>query len=330
MRPAPGPADGETAGPRITVLAGGLGGARLALALTEAGWAASATFITNVADDCRMGELPVCPDTDAVLYALAGLFDEVRGWGRRADVFPGPAPGEPAWFGVGAADRRHHQLRQAYLDRGMTLTGAVTALCRDLGIRATVLPVTDDPVRTRIRHDGRWVTFQEWLVRDHAPVPEQVDWAGLEGAVPAPGVLAAIGDADLVVLGSSSPVASLLPILGVAGVGEALRAARERTVALSPVVVNRPAVTEPARARARARAGLLACRGVQHTPDGVAGLLHPFAGRLAIDPVDAHYADRISRLGIEPLLAPVIGADPAERTDLMRVLRVVAAATAQA
>ena len=307
-------------GPRITVLAGGLGGARLALGLTEAGCASSTTFITNVADDWLVGRLSVCPDTDAVLYALAGLFDDERGWGRRGDVFPGPAPGEPAWFGVGTADRRHHLARLAHLDRGLPLSGAISALADGLGVEAAVLPVTDYPVRTVVQYGGHWVAFQEWLLRDGAPLPEHITWTGLDRARPAPGVLAAIVDADLVVLGSSSPVASLLPILGVAGVGEALRARRAWTIALSPVVMNRPVVVERDRHRARARAMLLTARGIPHTVAGLAGLLRPFAGRMVIDPVDAASAGPVARSGMEPLLAPVIGLDGPERSAQVRAL----------
>jgi LPPG:FO 2-phospho-L-lactate transferase len=314
--------------PRITVLAGGLGGARLALALTEAGWAGSATFVTTVADDWWVGELPVCPDTDAVLYALAGLFDEERGWGVRGDEFPGPGPGEPSWFGVGAADRRHHLARKRYLDAGAPLSGAVAALCRDLAVASTVLPVTDDPVRTRVRTGGRWVAFQEWLVRDHAPPVERVDWAGLDRARPAPGVLAAVRDADLVVLGSSSPVASLLPILGVPGVGRALRARRARTVALSPVAVDRSVRTERDRHRAAARAALLAAQGRAHTPEAVAELLSPFAGGFVLDPADAGRAGRVAGYGVVPVLAPVVGIDPGERAALVEVLGELAARAA--
>jgi LPPG:FO 2-phospho-L-lactate transferase len=304
----------------IVVLSGGLGGARLALALTEAGLANRCTFITNVADDWTVGDLPVCPDTDAVLYALSGRFDEQRGWGIRGDTFPGPRPGEPSWLGIGDADRAHHEARQALLGAGATLAEATFGLARSAGVAAAVVPVTNGPVRTRVRHGGRWLAFQEWLVRDRCPTPDAVAWSGLGRASAAPGVVDAIVKAEVVILGSSSPVASLAPILGLAGVRRALAARRGPTVALSPVVEGRPLVTDRDRHRAVARAALMACQGLAHTPGDYARWIGPLASHVVLDPADANWAPLVSHCGAEVVFGPVIGNDPDERRMLVDVV----------
>lgn len=306
--------------PRIVVLSGGLGGARLALAVTEAGVADDTIFVTNVADDWTVGALPVCPDTDAVLYALAGRFDEERGWGVRGDVFPGPAPGEPAWFGIGDLDRAHHERRAALLASGATFSEATAALAAAVGVTAIVTPVTDAPVRTEVRYGGRWTSFQEWLVRDHGPTVEDVRWAGLDRATTAPGVLEAIARADVVVLASSSPVASLAAILGVDGVRAALGRRPGPIVALSPVVVNRPPTNDRDRHRGAARAALLSAAGLDHTPAAVAGWLGGLITHFALDPVDDEWATAVAATGAVPVHAPVIGIDPDERAELLRTV----------
>jgi LPPG:FO 2-phospho-L-lactate transferase len=302
---------------RIVVLSGGLGGARLALALTEAGLADRCTFVTNVADDWTVGDLPVCPDTDAVLYALSGRFDDERGWGIRGDVFPGPRAGEPDWFGIGDADRAQHRARRSLLSAGVTVSQATASLAAAAGITARVMPVSDDEIRTRVRHGGRWVAFQEWLVRDRCPPPEDVRWVGIDRSTPAPGVVDAIAGAALVLIGSSSPVASLEPILGVAGVRQALSGRAGPTVALSSVVEGRPLSTDRDRHRARARSLLMALRGLDHTPGAVARWVAPLATHVAIDPGDAGWADAVRATGAEPVLAPVAGIDTGERRVLL-------------
>ncbi|MDY7106649.1 MAG: 2-phospho-L-lactate transferase CofD family protein [Actinomycetota bacterium] len=311
-------ADRPTDGPAsIVVLSGGLGGARMALALTEAGLADRSTFVTNVADDWTVGGLPVCPDTDAVLYALSGRFDEERGWGIRGDTFRGPRPGEPSWFGIGDLDRAHHEARRELLAAGASRAEATADLALRAGIGARVVPVTNDLVRTRVRHDRRWSGFQEWLVRDRCPAPDAVDWSGLGRAVAAPGVVEAIEDADLVVIGSSSPMASLAPILGVAGVRNALASRRGATVALSPVVLGRPLGSDRDRHRAAARAALMACRGLAHTPVDHARWIASVVSHVAVDASDVTWAPAIADLGVEVILAPVIGIDPDERRTLL-------------
>src|SRR5512147_1404085 len=130
--------------PLITALCGGLGGARLALALQAAGLESRTCFVTNVADDCEVGGLLVCPDTDAVLYALGGLFDDERGWGVRGDVFPACAEGADDWFHIGERDRRQHHARSALLASGLSLSAATAHLAKGLGVAARVLPASND------------------------------------------------------------------------------------------------------------------------------------------------------------------------------------------
>ncbi len=293
------------AAPTVTVLCGGLGGARVALALRRLGLDGVTTFVTNVADDATVDGLPVCPDTDAVLYALAGRFDEERGWGIRGDEFV-PAAGEAGWFHLGVADREHHRRRRALLDAGRSLSQATAGLAARAGVVARVVPATDAPVRTRVRSADGERAWQEWLVRDGArPVPTGVRYDGLGvgvgggggrgggGAVPAPGVLDALGAAGLVVVAPSSPVASVGPILALPGVVYALASRPEgaRAVAVSPVVARRAPTGERDRRRAHARAALLAAQGYGHDPVEVARWYAERApgvvGTLVVDPADA-------------------------------------------
>ena len=306
--------------PSLVVLCGGLGGARLALALQSAGAADETLFVTNVADDVEVGGLLVCPDTDAVIYALAGRFDEERGWGVRGDAFPGARPGEPPWFNLGKADRAHHERRRELLASGLTLGAATQVLAGDLRVRAAVRPATAQPVRTRVRTDTGWLGFQEWLVRERAQPPARdVVYAGIEAAKPDPDTLDALGDADLVVLAASSPVASLRPTLALRGVRRALTRRRRPTVAISPVT-GRPLVTDRDRRRSQARAALLAAVGVAHDPAAVAGLYRGLADRFLLDPADAHAARAVADLGLQPVVAPTVAETIWERARLADVL----------
>lgn len=302
---------------KIAAIAGGLGGARFALALQEAALDGATTIITNVADDWTVDGLLVCPDTDAVLYALSGRLDEERGWGIRGDVFPAPGTTSVPWFSLGEQDRAHHQRRRALLDSGLPLGEATRVLARDSGIAATLSPATDDPRPTVITTPDGPLAFQEWLVRERtAPHVLDVHWPG--GARPAPPVLPAIADADVVVLTSSSPVASLEPTLTLPGVRAALVARRDqgmRTVLVSPVVGSAPTLDRD-RHRHSARAALLAARGVEHEPVAVSRLYSDFLTDVVLDPADA---DRVHELGSELRvhLAPILAQDPASRRRLV-------------
>lgn len=293
-----------SAAPLITVLCGGLGGARLALALQAAGLEARTCFVTNVGDDCEHDGLLVCPDTDAVLYALAGVFDEARGWGVRGDVFPARRDG---WFHVGARDRRQHRARTARLAAGCSLTAATAALAARLGVRATVLPATDQPLRTHLHTPRGALAWQEWLVRERAAPPVlAVEYRGLEAARASDAVLAAVREAALLVIAASSPVASIGPLLALPGMVDAIRARRGPGVALSPVARRRPLRLARDRQRAHARAALLAARGIAHEPAAVARLYAGLVDAFVLDDADRADAGAVAALGLAPLVAPTI------------------------
>lgn len=298
------------------MVCGGLGGARLALGLQEAGLEGSTSFVTNVADDIVWDGALVCPDTDAVLYSLAGIFDHERGWGVRGDSFPPP---NGAWFAVGARDREHQLHRQALLEC-VSLSEATAILAEELGITATVIPATDATLRTVVHHGGRWTGFQQWLVRDHAPPADAVAYRGVESAAPAPGVLGAITESDLVVLASSSPVASIEPTLALPGVRDALRRRRGPTVAVSPIALRRPPGSERDRQRAVARQRLLAAVGVAATPVAVAGRYADFLDAFVLDPADAGDARDVPALGLRAEVAPITGETAGERAALVERL----------
>lgn len=313
---------------KITALCGGLGGARFALALAQEGLDGPTTLITNVADDWIVDGLPVCPDTDAVLYALSGRLDEERGWGIRGDEFPPTPSGAASWFNLGRQDRAHHVRRAELLAGCADLAEATAMLVREAGIAARVLPASVVPRGSVIVTDVGTSAFQEWLVRDHA-APSVVDvlWPG--PALPAPGVLAAVDEADVVVLTSSSPVASLEPTLELDGVRAALawRKAEGRPVVLiSPVVSSPPEVERDLR-RHHARAALLAARGVAHEPLAVVGYLADVVTHVVLDPADAGLVSALPA-GVAGSVAPIVAQDATSRSALIGACLSAAAAPA--
>jgi LPPG:FO 2-phospho-L-lactate transferase len=242
----------------ITILSGGIGGARFLQGLLHARDAgllpadAEVTVIANTADDWWIHGLKVCPDLDTVMYTLGDGIDVERGWGRREETWSAKdelaAYGvEPTWFGLGDRDIATHLVRTQMLEAGFPLSQVTAALCKRwlskvAGVR--LLPMSDDRVETHIAiadpstpSGSRVVHFQEYWVRLHAEVPaEQVIVVGQDTAKPAPGVLEAIAGADLVLLPPSNPVVSVGTILGVAGVRQALRETRAPVIGFSPIV----------------------------------------------------------------------------------------------
>jgi LPPG:FO 2-phospho-L-lactate transferase len=223
---------------RIAVLAGGLGGSRCVDALVRAAGSEAVTAIGNVGDDVEILGVHISPDLDTVLYTLAGLLDEERGWGVRDETYgalemAGALDAE-TWFTLGDRDIGLHLVRTRWLRAGIPLSDVTRRLAEALGVRTTILPATDDRLRTKIETDDGELDFQEWFVgRGHRDRVTGVRFDGAEAAGPASGVVEAIAAAELVVVAPSNPFVSISPILAVPGIREALTG--KRVAAVSPV-----------------------------------------------------------------------------------------------
>lgn len=298
-----------TTGP-VTVLAGGVGGARLAHGMDLAG--ADLTVVVNVADDVELHGLAISPDLDTVTYTLAGLADEERGWGVVGETYAALEAmgrlGEDTWFTLGDKDLATHVVRTARLRAGAPLSAVTAQLTAALGVRPRVVPVTDDRVATLVDTPAGRLGFQEYFVgRRHADDVVGLVYDGIEDARPAPGVVEAVRDADVVVVAPSNPFLSVEPVLAVAGVREALAGSRARRVAVSPIVGGR-AIKGPA-------AQMLASLGHEVSALGVARLYAGLVDLMVVDERDAHLAEDVAGLGMQVLVTDTVmgGAPGRER-----------------
>jgi len=254
--------------------------------------------VVNTADDDVFHGLHVSPDVDTAVYTLAGLADPVRGWGRRGDTFRCIGAleglGQPGWFRLGDLDLAMHVARTERLRAGWTLSRATATFARSLGVRATVLPMTNAAVRTWIHTSRGRLPFQEYLVRRGGrDAVRRIEIAGLRGARPAPGVLGAISKARVVILPPSNPLVSIHPILGVPGVRRALRRRSRLAIAISPIVGGR-AVRGPL-------VQMLRGLGRPASATGVATLYRGLADVFVLDERDRKEAGAIRNLGFEVL-----------------------------
>ena len=302
---------------RLTVLCGGLGGSRFVDALARAAGPESVTAIGNVGDDVEPLGLHVSPDLDTVLYTLAGLLDEDRGWGVRDETTSAlrmaEALGAETWFTLGDRDIGLHLVRTALLREGRPLSETFAYLADRIGVDVRLLPATDDRLRTFLETPEGELDFQTWFVRRrHADRVLGVRFDGAEAARPAPGVLDAVADADTVFLAPSNPFVSIGPILAVPGLREAVAARRERVAAVSPIVAGE-AVRGPL-------AGMLASLGHEPTAVGVARLYADVAGTFVLDEADAALAPDVEALGLRAVVAPVVMIDPEMREDVGRAV----------
>jgi LPPG:FO 2-phospho-L-lactate transferase len=226
--------------PEIVVLAGGTGGAKLLRGMVDAAEPERVSAIVNTGDDIEMYGAHVSPDPDLVSFWLADRIDE-RGWGLREDTFAVMDGlrelGAEVWFNLGDRDLAWCAERTRMISEGLTPTAALARLSAAIGVRARVLPMSDDPVRTWVRGSGGWRSFQEFMIRDRAAGPvEGLEYRGAEQARASEEVLAAIAAAGVIVIGPSNPLASIGPILAVPGIHDALVAADAPVVAVSPIV----------------------------------------------------------------------------------------------
>ena len=288
---------------RVTLLAGGTGGTKLAHGFALLGERAELTVIANVGDDVELHGLHISPDIDALLYTLGGLIDAERGWGVRGDTFTAHGMlaryGAPAWFTLGDADLATHVERTRRLRGGDRMTDVVAAMATPLGIGARILPATDDRYRTRLETDEGQLDFQDYFVRRRQePTVRGVILDGVEAARPTSEVLEAIARAELIVIGPSNPIVSIGPILELAGVREALNAAGAAKVAVSPIIGGR-ALKGPADR-------MLTSLGHESSALGVARLYAGLVDRFVVDTADAELVPAIGQLGMAVEVLPAI------------------------
>jgi LPPG:FO 2-phospho-L-lactate transferase len=299
----------------VVVLSGGVGGARFVRGVVDVADPATVTVIGNVGDDLEVLGMDVSPDLDSVVYALAGLNDEQRGWGRAGETWNALATvaelGGEAWFRLGDRDLGLHLVRTQALRAGIPLSTVTARITGALGIATALLPATDDRLRTWIATAAGEFTFQEWFVaRGHLDEVNGVRFDGAGTAAPAPGVLEAIAAADLLVIAPSNPYVSIAPILAVAAIREALERRDVPCVAVSPLIGGR-AVKGPAdRMLSRLAGGT--------SPRHVAGCYAGLVDTLVVDEADA---DDLGGLGdVRAVVTRTLMSGPAARRRLAEVV----------
>jgi LPPG:FO 2-phospho-L-lactate transferase len=292
----------------VVLLAGGTGAARLAVGLERELAVGALSVVTNTADDVDFWGLRVCPDTDAVLFRLAGIFNEEAGFGVTGETFNVHSQmsrlGEPGWFQLGDRDLAFHIVRTAMLRQGSRLTDTALELGRRLQVRSRVLPMSDDEVRTCFDTELGWLGFQEYFVRERLkPALRGLRFDGLGRARPSLEVAEAIGAARLVVIGPSNPLISIGPITSLAG----NLLDPERTLAISPLVGGR-ALKGPTAEMMRALRG-------EATALRVAEEYVPYARSFVLDRVDSESAGAVEALGYRVLVTDTVmdGEDGARR-----------------
>ena len=293
---------------RHTVLAGGVGAARYLQGAVEAFDPAEVTAVVNVADDVTLHGLRVCPDLDTCTYTLAGAIDPERGWGLVDETFKAMATlgsyGGLDWFSLGDQDLGTHLYRTQRLIEGATLTEVTREICEAWGVEATLVPVSNDPIETRVTlASGEEIGFQEYFVRlAHSVEISSLRFVGAESAKPSAEALEAIGSAETLVIAPSNPAVSIQPLLSVPAIESAVRARRSRNVAVSPIVGGR-ALKGPADRMMREL-------GEQATVLGVARRYQGLAATLVIDEIDSEFADQIEDLGMRAIAVPTVMSEP--------------------
>ena len=283
------------------------------------------TAIVNVGDDMVLHGLHISPDLDTITYTLAGMDNRETGWGVAGESWTvmdelGRIGGED-WFRLGDRDLATHLFRTGRLAAGAPLSAVTAELCRRRGIAVRLLPVTDDPVRTRVTLAeasplgpvGTEVGFQDYFVRlRHDVAASGVRFEGAADARPSPGLMESLEQADAIVVCPSNPVVSIAPVLAVPGVRDALGARRERVVAVSPIIAG-AALKGPADR-------LLAELGTEPSVVGVARLYAPWAGVLVVDTADADRAADVEAEGVRCIVTPTVMSSPERAAELARVV----------
>ena len=298
-------------------LSGGVGGARFLRGLARATDPAGLTVIGNVGDDVEVLGLHVSPDLDSILYALAGVADDDRGWGRADETWvafeEARRLGGESWFSLGDRDLGLHLVRTQALARGEPLSAVTAQLAAAFGIEAALLPATDDRLRTWIDTPAGSFPFQEWFVaRRHSDEVDRVRFEGEDAATPAPGVVEAIEGAELIIICPSNPFISIWPILAVAEIRAALERRRVPSIAVSPLVGGR-AIKGPA--------DRMLQRLVGGTDPGRVATCYPgVIDLLVFDESEADAAAGVELQGVRAVAAPTLMRDEAAAVALARTV----------
>lgn len=290
----------------LLALAGGVGAARFLRGLVGVIDPSEVTVIGNTGDDDEFHGLAVSPDLDTVTYTLAGAVHPEQGWGLAGETFATMEAleryGADTWFRLGDRDLATHLHRTRRLHQGATLSEVTAEITRAWGVDVSLVPMSDDRVRTRVVTPDGVLAMQEWFVRDRARPPVvRVEFDGAPAAAPAPGVLDAIRDAETVIICPSNPVISIGPILAVPGVRDALRARRDRVVGVSPIVAGRPLKGPADR--------LMGPLGIEVSCVGVAKAYADVCATLVIDAGDEALSARVAEAGVRPVVTDTVMRD---------------------
>ncbi len=309
----------------LVALCGGVGAARMLSGLVRVMPPGEITAIVNVGDDMVLHGLHISPDLDTVTYTLAGMDNRETGWGVAGESWAAMDElarlGGDDWFRLGDRDLATHLFRTGRLQAGETLSSVTADLCRRRGVSVHMIPVTDDPLRTRVTlaeasglgPAGTEVDFQDYFVRLHHEVAVSgVRFEGAGSTRPAPGVMESLQTADTIVVCPSNPVVSIGPLLAVPGIREALTARRTRVVAVSPIVAG-AALKGPADR-------LMAELGAEASVAGVARLYAPWVGTLVVDVADESRAPSVEAEGVRCVVTPAIMSSPERAADLARTV----------
>jgi LPPG:FO 2-phospho-L-lactate transferase len=298
---------------KVSALCGGYGGARLARALDETLATGELTVVGNVGDDVEVLGLHVSPDLDSVLYALAGVGDDERGWGRADETWnaleTAAELGGEDWFQLGDRDLGLHLVRTSALRAGEPLSAVTARFTAAWRVQTTLLPATDDRLRTWVDTPAGAFPFQQWYVgRGHQDEVIAVRYEGADDARPAPGVVEALDEAGLIVIAPSNPYLSIGPILAVGAVRERLATRSAPAVAVSPLLGGRTVKGPADRMLERFAGGTSAAH--------VAGSYEGLIDALVLDEQDADQAEAVEALGVRPIVAPTLMRDTAARRGL--------------
>jgi LPPG:FO 2-phospho-L-lactate transferase len=307
----------------VVALAGGVGAAKLLRGLVRVISPKNLFIIGNVGDDIELYGLHISPDLDIIMYTLAGIVDETKGWGIASDTFNCLEMlgrlGFEKWFQLGDKDLATHIIRTKMLKEGMTLSQATAKLCKMLGVEANLLPMSDNPVRTKIRSGNMLLDFQEYFVkRKTMDTVTDVIFEGAEKAKPAPGVIEAIEEAERIIICPSNPLLSISPILAVSAIRKALENSNAPIVGVSPIVGGK-ALKGPADR-------VMASMGFEPSAYGVAKFYGKLLKHFVIDEIDKEQKTLIEGLGIKVTVTNTVMKNIEDSIRLAKVLMGIAKA----